>query len=232
MILNIPADSWAAGLGFWEASTGWTADQSSATLHGDRILGGTGGSWLTLERTGEVPGVRLRVEGRHAALMIPRAVDCGATWAPDDISLLSPGGFPFRVVQRVGSHVVPRGGQAVLDQACLDIPADLFDDECAFWTSLTGRDLEHGGHPEFAFLGGDPEHASLRLLLQRLDDAAPSVTAHPEFAVADRRAEVDRHRAFGAEDVETFKSWTVMRAPDGRLYCLTDRGPVTSRVRR
>ena len=94
MVLNIPADSWAAGLGFWEASTGWTAPEQ-CTLLGDRTLGGTGGSWLTLERTGEVPGVRLGVEGRHAAPMIPRAVDCGATWAPGGISLLSPGGFPF-----------------------------------------------------------------------------------------------------------------------------------------
>ena len=53
------------------------------------------------------------------------------------------------------------------------------------------------------------------------------MAAHPDFAVADRAAETARHVALGAELERELDWWTVLRAPDGLAYCLTDRDPAT-----
>jgi hypothetical protein len=69
----------------------------------------------------------------------------------------------------------------------------------------------------------------VRLLLQRRDGAAADdrVTAHVDFACADRDRVTDLHVARGARVVGTFPFWTVMADPTGRRYCLTKRDPGT-----
>lgn len=116
----------------------------------------------------------------------------------------------------------------MLDQVCIDIPVPLWDDEVEFWRRLTGRVLEPGRRPEFAFLGAEGQ---VRILLQRLDESRGPVRAHLDFAVADRAAEARRHASLGADLIEVFDWWTVMRAPDGHVYCFTERDPGTGNVR-
>ncbi len=129
-----------------------------------------------------------------------------------------------------GAAARPVGADAVLDQVCLDIPAPLFEREVASWQALTGRTLERGRLPEFAFLGpGDDD--VVRILLQRLDETAGVVRAHVDLAVADRAAETVRQVGLGGEVVREHTHWTVLRAPGGHEYCLTDRDPTTGNVR-
>lgn len=114
----------------------------------------------------------------------------------------------------------------------MDIPAPLWDKEIAFWTALTDRHLEPGLRPEFALLGDPDPSGGLRILLHRLDSSNGRVRAHLDFAVADRAAQTARHAAEGAQILHVMVRWTVMRAPDGQVYCLTDREPLSGRVRR
>ena len=51
--------------------------------------------------------------------------------------------------------------------------------------------------------------------------------AHPDLAVRDRAAVTQRHVGLGAEVVDVRERWTVLRAPGGQVYCLTDRDPAT-----
>jgi hypothetical protein len=68
----------------------------------------------------------------------------------------------------------------------------------------------------------------LRLLLQKLDDAASGqpVRGHIDFACDDIETEVQRHTALGATFVR-HRSWITLRDPVGREYCVTDRNPFT-----
>lgn len=133
------------------------------------------------------------------------------------------------VDREVDGRLVRTDPDRVLDQVCIDIPATRWDAEIAAWQQATGRELTKGGRPEFAFLGED---GAPRILLQRLDEEHGEVRAHPDFATRDREAETRRHEELGARLVEVFEPWTVMRAPDGHLYCLTDRDPLTGSGRR
>ena len=66
----------------------------------------------------------------------------------------------------------------------------------------------------------------IRLLLQRLDVDAPSVTGHLDLACDDRPAEVARHEQLGSTVVADHGGgWTTLRDPAGSLYCVTDRTP-------
>ena len=63
------------------------------------------------------------------------------------------------------------------------------------------------------------------MLLQRLEDEQPSVTAHLDLSCDDRDAETSRQQALGADVVRRTDGWTVMRDPAGRHYCNTGRRP-------
>lgn len=144
----------------------------------------------------------------------------------------SPGGLLY-------CHTLPdsepprmdRGGLDVIaDQVCLDIPPRLWDAEIEFWRALTGRPFEQGLRPEFIVLRDSDPGGPARILMQRLDDEAPRVRAHLDFAVSDRPTQIRRHVSLGARRIEDFERWTQMRAPSGHVYCLTDRDPATGRV--
>jgi hypothetical protein len=55
--------------------------------------------------------------------------------------------------------------------------------------------------------------------------------AHPDMATADREADTATHVGLGAELVGVHAFWTVLAAPGGQVYCLTDRDPTTGVVR-
>ena len=71
----------------------------------------------------------------------------------------------------------------------------------------------------------------MRILLQQLESDEESVRAHPDFASVDRAADTDAHVRLGAQVVRIFEGWTVLRAPGGQVYCLTDRDPATGLLR-
>ena len=140
----------------------------------------------------------------------------------------SPGGFTFCQTLLDGAPALVRDGSTILDQVCLDIPSSSWDAEVAFWRDLTGRELQEATAPGFARLVAPDQP---RILLQRLDEPDGPVRAHPDLATADRAADTDRHVRLGAHVVGVHAYWTVLTAPGGQVYCLTDRDPRTGTVR-
>ncbi len=218
--LDVPASRHAVSAAFWSGVTGSTlspsrgADGEFATFEPP-----DGDAYLRLQRIGSGPaGVHLDLHAPDRTLLPSR----------------SPGGLPFCLNEgEQGTRPLPRiwaGGHASLvDQVCLDIPAQSYEAECAFWAETTGWDLVESSRPEFGALVR-PDAMPLRILLQRLEEADGPVCAHLDIATTDRPAETDRHRGLGARVETTRQHWTVLRDPAGMLYCITDRDPYTGTI--
>jgi Glyoxalase-like domain len=156
-------------------------------------------------------------------------LDAGATpaWRYHDVEVVrSPGGLLVCCTRGAAGRLF-RDADAVLDQVAIDVPRLWWDAECAFWQGVTGRAPVESRRPEFVNLVDPDAAGAARVLLHRLDEPDGPVRAHPDLAVRDRGDETLRHRALGAEVVAVHERWTVLRAPGGHIYCLTDRDPAT-----
>ena len=240
LFLDFPADDFEAGSHFWSQVTN-TRLSPARGEQGEfaTLLPAEGDAYLRVQRlsSGEARcHLDLHVDPADQAALAERARDLGATHQAHEPGLdvfTSPGGFPFCLVPWEGESVVPTGPSlhplpgsdepARLDQLCLDIPPALWESETAFWAGLTGWALKHSGDSEFARLR-QPDTLPLKLLLQLLDDPAPAVTSHPDFA-AGERSMAPAHAALGAVVGPVHEQWTVMTDPRGRVYCLTERRP-------
>ena len=120
-------------------------------------------------------------------------------------------------------------GASLVDQVCLDIPAGSFYREAQFWSALTGWPHVEGGPPEFDRIL-PPSGQPLRVLLQRVDEEDGPVRMHVDLASENRDAEVARHVALGGRVVRTTEGWITLLDPSGRVYCVTRRRPVSSRL--
>jgi hypothetical protein len=98
----------------------------------------------------------------------------------------------------------------------IDAPADLHDQELAFWQGALGQKLPEIYSAEYhgALLRGH----DLMLLMQRLESGAPRV--HLDIHTDDLDAEVARLERLGAERVQKVPAWWVMRDPAGLLFCV------------
>ena len=213
--LDLPAAEFEPAAAFWRAVTGYTL----SPLRGEHdefatLLPPAGDAYLRVQRIGSDRG------GVHLDLHAP-----GQAFEV----LASPGGLLYCRVDgsealRPGAAIWEDGHRSMVDQVCLDIPPDRWDEECAFWAELTGWELFQGGRPEFRRLR-TPAGQPLNVLLQRLDTGDGPVRAHLDLAADDRAAETRRHEALGAQVVATHEGWTVMRPPAGPDYCITRRVP-------
>jgi hypothetical protein len=215
--LDFPAVDFARGVAFWQAVTA-TALSPARGDHGEfaTLVPADGDAFLRVQRLGDGPArIHLDVHRAGQEFQI----------------LTSPGGFTFCAVPagesvRPAPVVWPGGHASLVDQICLDIPADRYDEECAFWAEQTGWEPRTGSRPEFRYLER-PAGLPFRLLLQRLDELSGPARAHLDLATTDRAAETRRHLGLGASAVTRLDRWTVMRDPAGLAYCLTDRDPAT-----
>jgi hypothetical protein len=193
---------------------------------------GSGDAWVTLQRVLGGGGVHLDLDVEQP---LPEAgeeaVRLGAVVVEredDSVVLQSPAGFTFCLTswRNAGSPAtqVREGQPDLLDQVCLDVPADEYAREVDFWEVLTGWPKRPGSLPEFVSLTR-PDGIPLRLLFQRLGEASGTARGHLDFACLDRHATRDVHLAAGATAVAEHEFWTVMRDPVGRVYCLTSRRP-------
>jgi hypothetical protein len=224
--LDFSADVHEAGSAFWSEVTGYAVSPTRGE-HDEftTLVPPDGDDYLRIQRTGaNGPSVHIDV---HAT-----QVPDGATVLADHgdyLTCTSPGGMVFCLVGHPRAQVPsPRqrdGRRTRLDQVCLDVPPSRYADELAFWERLTGwvRRDPPAGSP-FGRL--TPPYASaLQLLVQRLDDEQPAVTAHLDWATTDREAEVAAHEAAGATRGPAYDWWTVMTDPAGLIYCVTRREP-------
>lgn len=237
VFLDVPTPSWDAALDFWPAATGAeSVEILGETRQFARLVPGSGASWVEIQRIDDdAPRIHLDLDAADRPAAVRRSQELGGhpAWTRrGEVSVFrSPGGLLYCHTIDMPADGMSRDGLGIiLDQVCIDIPASLWDTEVAFWQQLTGRGLEASPRPEFAFLGDPDPHGAVRLLLQRVG-SGDTVTAHPDFAVTDRLSETRRHESLGAVVEQVRERWTVLVAPDGRRYCLTDRDPATGRVR-
>ena len=231
--LDLPAGSVEADLAFWQAVTESTLSsrrgersqfvtlvprEGDAYLRGQTVLDGTGGTHLDLH-----------VDDPDETA--DRALSLGARQRhrrPGFAVLASPAGIGLCLVRHHGEVDRPApvrrmdGARSVVDQLCLDIPPDVYERECAFWSALTGWSLSGSQHTEFQHLRG-PEGMPLGLLLQRLDHGPAG--AHLDLACDDADEEAVIHAALGASIAYRGKGWITLRDPAGLAYCVTRRNP-------
>lgn len=236
VFLDLPAAVHARGTEFWCAVTATRPspprgeDDQFATL-----LPAEGDAFLRVQRLGEVPRVHVDLHVDDVRSEVGRAVRLGARVLLHEVHavLASPGGFVHCLVPDAGERVRPapvtgaRGGTALLDQVCLDVPAELLDDELAYWTALTGWTARRVD-TEFHRLA-HPAGMPLQILVQTLgaDDERVRVSAHLDLAGGpDVRTVVAEHVDLGAEVLDVREQWTVLRDPAGVVYCVTHRDPL------
>lgn len=231
VFLDTPAATFDDAVAFWSTATGWRSSERRGE-HGQflTLLPAGGPAYVRMQAVDGPAGLHLDLDSadRPGAIELARSLGATAAWTYHDVEVMhSPGGFLVCQTLVEGSPVLERDGTTILDQVCLDIPPDVWEVEVAFWRDLTGRHLEPGRRPEFAFLGAEGQ---LRILLQRLDEPTGPVRAHPDLATADRGGDTRRHVRLGARVVDVHERWTALTAPGGQVYCLTDRDPLTGRV--
>jgi hypothetical protein len=230
-----PADH-ERGLALWEALTGYRRSVTRGVAGEFVTLDPpTGDAYLRVQRLGTGPSrVHLDLHVDEPWLAAEQAVALGAQPMADHgdyLVLSSPGGLTFCVVPTPAASVPPAtvwpdGTRSRVDQVCLDISPSSYDAEFAFWAALTGWEARPpSAETEFARLT-PPLGVPMTLLLQRLDDEQPTVTAHLDWCASDPEAEVVRHEAAGATRGARFpRGWTVLTGPDGFPYCVTPRPP-------
>ena len=233
LFLDTPADSFDDAVRFWSAVTGWPPSAPRGEEGQFLTLVPPAGSpYVKLQAVDGPARVHLDLDSHDRPAAVTRSMELGAAhaWTYEDVPVMrSPGGLLFCHTLVEGSPELVRDGSTILDQVCLDIPADHWDSEVAFWRDLTGRDAEQARLPQFVRLSAP---SGLRILLQRLDESDGPVRAHPDLASADRSADTRAHVALGATLRGTFEFWTVLSAPGGQVYCLTDRDPRVGDVTR
>jgi len=232
--LDVPAAPHAATTEFWSAVTGYAASEPRGDhLEFATLVPPAGDAHLRIQRTGDdEPRIHLDLHVPDPRAAADRAVGLGAIEVADRgyVVLRSPGGLPFCFVDHPASVPAPPatwadGATSVVDQVCLDLPAEHYDDEVGFWVALTGwTRTPSPGHDEFERLEPDNDQ-QVRFLLQRLGEDAGPARAHLDLACSDREPEVRRHVRLGAQRVRDHAHWTVLRDPSGAAYCLTDRDP-------
>jgi hypothetical protein len=231
VFLDTPAASFDEAVDFWAAVTGWQPSERRGEVGQFlTLLPPAGSSYVKLQAVDRPAGIHLDLDTADRPTAVARARSLGATtaWTYHDVEVMrSPGGFVFCQTLVEGDPVLVRDGSTVLDQVCLDIPGEHWEAEVAFWRDLTGRGLKEASSSGFARLLAPDQP---RILLQRLDEPAGPVRAHPDLATADRSGDTARHVALGATVVAVHDFWTVLRAPAGQVYCLTDRDPSTGTV--
>jgi hypothetical protein len=242
--LDFPGDSFGAGVAFWRAVTGYgQSAPRGETGQFATLPPAAGDAYLRVQRVGSGAGgchLDLHVDMSAATLdsVAARATALGARPRYREegelVVLDSPGGFTFCLVRWEGEAEVPPvtaghlGGDAwaTVDTLCVDVPPGDFSAECTFWSELTGWEPRPVPVPGFTALRRPPG-MPFRLLLQRLDSAAPGRRAggHLDLSIgAQDRADVAaRHVAAGARITGVFPHWTALADPAEREYCLVSR---------
>jgi glyoxalase superfamily protein len=234
VFLDLPEREFETSLAFWrEVARSDVSPWRGQYREFATLLPAEGEPWLKVQRVGGEGGVHLDLDvDEPLPVAAERAVRLGAAVVGDlgDVVVCrSPGGFVFCLTPwtpgETAQGQVRTGAESLLDQVCLDIPPQGYSAEVAFWSELTGWEVDDPDpDDEFARLTW-PAGLPVRFLLQRLDEGDGPVQGHVDLSAVDRAAEVERHLGLGASEAGAGRGWTVMRAPAGHRYCVTDRHP-------
>lgn len=238
--VDLGPESFDRGAEFWRrVSDTRRSARRGSTDEFATLVPETGGAYLRVQRVDSLDGVGIHLDLHVESVPQAAAAAEGLGASPqtafadvhDHIVLRSPGGYRFCFVEHDGERVVPEPVAAPyphrVDQVCLDIAPDAYEEECAFWAQLTEWPLTQSALAEFRSLER-PDRIPLRILLQRRDSAPDGARAHAHLDVAcgDHMEEIaDAHVALGATRLGRIKRWLPMRDPVGNLYCITPRTP-------
>lgn len=234
--LDRPADSFETAVQFWTTVTG-SSLSAARGVHDEfaTLLPPDGDAYLRVQRLQDgPPGSHLDVHVNDLGAFAAAAVEAGASEDArhDDVVVLrSPAGLPWCVVEHHGERTRPAaqrtadaGAVHLVDQLCIDIPPSRYDQECAFWSRVTGWQLRRSSTAsEFSHLVR-PGWCPLRLLLQRRFDEGPA-RAHLDLASSDVALAANHHVRLGASVEAVYENWTVLKDPSGAAYCITARDP-------
>ncbi len=228
---------------FWVEATGYPLSPPRGVYHEFATLLPTAGrDYLRAQRLARGPSrIHLDLHVAEVATARVAAVSGGATVLaePGPYAVLrSPAGLTFCLVPNTGAagageippaDTWPGGRRSRVSQVCIDLAADRFDAEVAFFSALTGWELQRFSAVEHVVALARPEGLPLRVILQRVgaDDTGPPARAHLEWWADDVAAEVTRHLKLGARQVQDGDYWTVLADPAGLPYCVIGRDPVT-----
>jgi hypothetical protein len=233
--VDVPAEQAGTARAFWSAVTGWPvadpwpghpefvslAPPTDAPYVHVQTIGGP--PRVHLDLLGDLDGDTARLE-RLGAARGPR----GDGWQV----MSSPSGLPFCVCTEAWPHrrpaatAWPGGHRSRLVQLCVDVPAQRYDAELAFWRAATGWADEPVDAPEFSRLV-HRARSPVQLLVQRLgdDDGVTRARAHLDLGTDDLAAEVARVRELGARVLWPGHGFVALQDPAGLPFCVTANGP-------
>jgi hypothetical protein len=233
--IDRPAAPFDNAVQFWMEATGSTLSASRGD-HGEfaTLLPSGGDPYLRVQRVETGGGCHLDLHVDDVEDFVSHAAALGAeVERPNGVPavLHSPAGMVCCVVPHHGEAVRPRptlshgGALSLVDQLCIDIPHDRYEEECSFWSSLTGWLAQSStAHPELRFLIR-PAWSPLRILLQQRDDSGGPARSHIDIACDDVKALTVEHLSLGGNVTAEFEHWTSMVDPAGMPYCITSRDP-------
>lgn len=235
--LDVPDDCFDPACRFWEEATAMNAAGERDGENRTVLNPASGDAFLAMRPVSDgIGGCHIVLHADDPDEVAERAVRLGARVqrpGPYGTWMRSPAGLLFAITTWGGeSRRAPpsswtAGQDSLVDQVCIDTPPDAFIIESDFWAEINRSQHLAGVRAEFRYVPratGMP----LRLLLQRLDDAAAGAArSHLDLACNDRAAEVRRHVALGATVAYEGPVWTTLRDPASIAYCITDRDPAT-----
>ena len=231
--LDFPADSYERGLAFWQAVTSQVPSAARGE-HGEfrTLLPITGDDFLRVQRLGDgATRVHLDLHVDDQAVARERAVELGATLVHDDgyATFHSPAGVVFCTVSqpcsRLSSPADWGGHRSLVDRVGIDVPAADHPAECAFWSAMLEWPTVPDTGPGVVELER-PAGQPLGLRLWAVPDAT-EVRVQLDVATDDRRAEVRRLTALGADLVAEGPAESLMRGPVGLSFRVSERMPRT-----
>ncbi len=241
--IDLAAPEYDSAARFWVDITGYPLSPPRGAHHEFATLNPTAGrDFLRLQRLEQGPSrIHLDLHVAEVAAARAEALSCGAVLLAEPgpyVVLKSPAGLTFCLVPNVGAAggggIPPAdtwagGRRSRVSQVCIDLAADRFDAEVAFFAALTGWDLQRFSAVEHVVALARPDGLPLRVILQRLgaDDPGPQARAHLEWWADDVPTEVTRHLDLGARQVRAGDYWMVLADPAGLPYCVIGRDPVT-----
>jgi len=235
VFIDVPDDAVTAAQQFWSEVTGWAVGPPWAGYPDfTSFLPPDGNPYVHVQRIGGSARIHLDFAVEQVEATRDRLAELGAAVGERMAEwrvMASPGGLPFCLTGEPAEHRVPApvrwpdGHRSRLGQVCIDAPAALHERECAFWPAATEWRTVPSSHPAFDAKLYPPDHATVRLLLQRLggDDPGPRTRAHIDLVTDDVDLEVQRVRAAGAQLLGPGDGWVALRDPVGLPFCVTDQ---------
>ncbi|MCC6497291.1 MAG: VOC family protein [Propionibacteriaceae bacterium] len=228
VFLDYPAAEFEAGVGFWQAATGFPLSAS----RGDAgefasLLPAAGDGYLKVQRLGDGPTrlhLDVHVADPWAAAEAAEAAGAGlvAESRHGSFVLRSPAGFTFCLVTHAAATVPepaswPSGHRSRVSRLCLDVPRKSYAAEATFFERLLGGSWLRLADPETMLRPAGDGPLDVRLQPAEL---ASEVTSHLHVVTDDLDAEVARLAGFGARPRAARTGKTIMEVPGGSALCV------------